>query len=129
MTTTKTFDLADILSVTTGVLLSPVGGVYSILNWMTGDDLMTHQLPLAADAMTPELLLQHPWLKGLQPPKVAGLTALLAWLDRVVDAHGDLHEVAPAPLAWGRHDPISDFRNEYPGTPVLGVVVAPEEGL
>ena len=42
--TTKTFHISDILSVTTEVLLSTrrMEGVHD--NWMTGDDLFTHQL-------------------------------------------------------------------------------------
>jgi hypothetical protein len=63
------FHLGDLLSISDGRLLSPehIGGVYKILNHMTGDNLMTHQLPLACDAMLPELLTQHPWLKDVDP--------------------------------------------------------------
>lgn len=46
--TTKTFHLGDILTITTGRLVSPrhMEGVYDILNWMTGEDLLvTHQIP------------------------------------------------------------------------------------
>jgi hypothetical protein len=43
----RTFDLGDVLSITTGRLVSQRGmdGIYDVLNFMTGDDLMTHQLP------------------------------------------------------------------------------------
>lgn len=43
---TRNFHLGDILSVTTGCLLSPrrMEGVYDILNFMTADNLFTHQL-------------------------------------------------------------------------------------
>lgn len=53
--TTKTFHIGDILSVTTSRLVSPshIDGVYSILNWMTCDNLYTHQLPRAADECAP----------------------------------------------------------------------------
>jgi hypothetical protein len=53
----KRFHIGDLLSVTDGRLLSPnhVQGVIELLSHMTGDSLMTHQLPLAADAMEPEL--------------------------------------------------------------------------
>jgi hypothetical protein len=39
VTTTRAFHLGDILSVTTGCLVSPRGiaGVCDILNWMTGE--------------------------------------------------------------------------------------------
>ena len=47
---TKTFDLGTVLTVTTGRLLTDIGNLYEILNFMTGDDLMTHQLPRATEA-------------------------------------------------------------------------------
>ena len=39
------YDLGTVLSVTTGTLLTKIGNVYKILNYMTGDNLFTHQLP------------------------------------------------------------------------------------
>lgn len=41
MTTAKPFNIADVLSITTGRLVSwqGIGGVYTILNHMTGDNL------------------------------------------------------------------------------------------
>lgn len=49
----KRFHLGDVLSITTGHLLSPrhMEGVYEILNHMTGDQLFTHQLPRASRGM------------------------------------------------------------------------------
>ena len=62
MPSTKTFHLGDILSVTTSRLVSPrhIDGVYDILNWMTGDNLFTHQLPRASRECEGPLLAQHP---------------------------------------------------------------------
>lgn len=62
MTTTREFHLGDVLSITTGRLISPRGieGVYDILRFMTGQDLFTHQLPRAMTEMKPRLLAQHP---------------------------------------------------------------------
>lgn len=47
---TKSFHIGDVLSAMTGTLVSPrhIGGVYDVLNWMTGESLMTHQLPRAS---------------------------------------------------------------------------------
>lgn len=61
---TREFDLGDILSITTDRLVSPrhIDGVYDILNFMTGDNLFTHQLPRAQDECRPRLLEQHPAL-------------------------------------------------------------------
>ncbi len=63
-TTPRAFHIGDILSVTTGIFVSPdgIGGLYDILNYMTGDDLYTHQLPRASQQCRPALLAQHPQL-------------------------------------------------------------------
>jgi len=62
----KNFHLGDLLSVTTGLLVSSRGfdGVYEILNFLTGDDLMTHQLPRACRAAADWLTSQYPELHG-----------------------------------------------------------------
>lgn len=47
MTDTKDFPTLDALSAITGSLVSPkgIGCVYEVLNFMTGENLYTHQLP------------------------------------------------------------------------------------
>jgi hypothetical protein len=63
----KKFHIGDVLSIIPGRLISPdhVGGVYNILNWMTGDNLMTHQLPRASRECEPYLREQHPDLTSV----------------------------------------------------------------
>ena len=58
------FHLGDILSITTGRLVSPrlIEGVYDILGYMTRDTLWTHQLPRASGECRPWLLRWHPQL-------------------------------------------------------------------
>ena len=60
----RKFHLGDVLSITTGLLLSPrhMDGIYDILNFMTGDNLFTPQLPRAKDECKPYLLEQFPQL-------------------------------------------------------------------
>ena len=60
----KEFHLGDVLSITTGRLVSSrhIDGVYDILNFMTGDNLFTHQLPRASRECEPYLLMQFPQL-------------------------------------------------------------------
>jgi hypothetical protein len=60
----KQFHLGDVISITTGCLMSPrhIEGVYDILNFMTRDNLFTHQLGRAAEECKPHLLRQHPQL-------------------------------------------------------------------
>jgi hypothetical protein len=68
--TDKLFHIGDILSISTGILVSKrkMDGVYEILNWMLSDNLFTHQLPRAAEQVRPELLKQLPWLSEIEDP-------------------------------------------------------------
>lgn len=47
----KSFHLGDVLSITHDRLVSPrhMEGVYDICNWLTQDNLFTHQLPRVHD--------------------------------------------------------------------------------
>jgi hypothetical protein len=69
MSETREFGLGTVLTVTTGRLLAPIGNVYDILGWMTGEDLFTHQLIRAADVCTPVLLKAFPWLADVEVPE------------------------------------------------------------
>ena len=74
LTGTRAFSLGDVLSVTTGYLVSlrHVDGLYDILNYMTGDDLYTPQLPRALDECAGPLLTQHPDLAAVRVPEQFG---------------------------------------------------------
>lgn len=94
----KNFHISDVLSVTTGRLVSyrHIDGVYDILNFLTGDQLFTHQLPRAGRECEPWLRTQFPQLFP-QDPTIA------AALDRLDDlmADGDTREERGAKIdAW-----------------------------
>lgn len=67
---TKRFDLRDILTVTTGRLLTKatpdgfngIDKLYAILDWMTGDEVFTHQLGRFSKECKPYLLQWFPEL-------------------------------------------------------------------
>lgn len=102
------FHLSDILSITTGYLVSTrhIDGVYEILDFMTNDSLFTHQLPRAADECKPYLLDQFPQLTDAE----SEATTLAAnksdwrnggwerWRDSMVERFGAWHEVNPIPM-------------------------------
>lgn len=125
MTAKKKFHISDLLSISTECLVSNdhISGVCKILNHMTGDNLFTHQIPLAVDAVKPDLLQQFPWLKEISKPKLSGEAECVAWVASVADVHGEWHEVQSTPLSWGEHDPMSDFRNQWPDKKVVAVDV------
>lgn len=91
---TKKFHLGDILSVTTGKLVSPrhMDGVYEILDFMTGQNNFTHMLPTAADRCTPYLFDQFPQLADIDVPKLTEET-LLPWLTEQATKYGEYFEV------------------------------------
>ncbi|ESY79658.1 hypothetical protein X739_00845 [Mesorhizobium sp. LNHC220B00] len=63
MTQTKEFPTRDVLSTIAGVLISEIGGVYEVLNWMTGESVYTHQIPRISREATPVVLKMHPQLE------------------------------------------------------------------
>lgn len=100
----KQFHIGDVLSITTGCLVSPrfMDGIYDILNFMTGDCLSTHQLPRASDKCKLNLLKQHPQLKDVD---VSELTPenWLEWLNQQVARFGENLTIRP----------ISQKQHEY----------------
>jgi hypothetical protein len=82
MSKKKSFALADVLSITTRRLVTSrhMEAVYDILNWMTDDNLFTHQLPRAARECGPWLLR---WF-----PELATATEQLPVLDTLIAANG-----------------------------------------
>jgi len=60
---TKLFDTRDVMSCATGRLMGDIGGVYEVLNWMTGESLYTHQLPRVCREAVPVLLVMYPSLQ------------------------------------------------------------------
>ncbi|MCE7081181.1 hypothetical protein [Streptomyces sp. ST2-7A] len=111
-TQSEDMPLADVLSITTGRLLSHdhMGGVYRILGHMTGQDLMTHQLPRATDACAPALLEQHPQLASVTPPETTDTADLYAWLLATEKEHGTTVPVLPLPPGvWEHRNPIEEL--------------------
>lgn len=107
----KEFHIGDILSITTGRLVSPrhIEGVYDILNYMTGDSLFTHQLPRASKECEPHLLRQHPMLSHVDASGVNPENHL-TWLDAQVVKFGLTLPVEPLPEhAHEFIDPLSEL--------------------
>jgi len=108
---TKQYHLSDIVSITTGRLVSTrhIEGVYDILNYMTGDNLFTHQLPRASRECAPILLGQHPQLKEIEESECT-TENWREWLDGLVKKYGEWLPVSP--VGEGEHlkiNPISEL--------------------
>lgn len=94
----KSFHIGDVLSAYSGFLVSNrhMAGVYDTLNYLTGDNLYTHQLPRAMKECHAWLERLHPQLKeidcsGLNPD------TLDAWLDGIVAKYGETLDLTPLP--------------------------------
>lgn len=114
---TRTFPLGHVLSITTGRLVSetdpPIGGVYDILNWMTNDNLYTHQLPRAMGECQPWLCRFFPELPSRQNggDKFDGENGRWRqWLAEQIATHGASRDVPRiAPDDHARRDPVSEL--------------------
>lgn len=94
----REFHIGDILSITTGYLLSPrhMDGIYDILDYMTGDELSTLQLPRASRECESSLREQHPDLAAVDvPERFEGLAHVDRWLGDLVLKHGEKRVVMP----------------------------------
>ena len=137
---TKQFHLGDVLSITTGRLVSQrhIDGVYDILNFMTGDNLFTHQLPRASDECKPYLVEQFPQLATAElDSAIAELSDALKskngkakakkvvadWLVKQVAKYGETFAVKPVPTdAHEVKNPIAEAA-EMMGGPEKVIVV------
>lgn len=124
--TTKLFHIGDILSVTTGILVSPrkIEGVYDILNWMTGESLFTHALPRVADEAKPVLERALPWLKTISG-KGIGKGNWQPWLAALELEHGSMHPIPK--FSQGQHiqrGPLAEFEAATDGKPRVIVVTS-----
>lgn len=124
----RAFHLGDVLSVTTGRLVAPTGmdGVYNVLNYLTDDNLMTHQLPRAMDECAPHVLAEHPDLADVQmPDEFDGPEHVKGWLAEQVERYGGARVLTPVPPEkHPRIHPLAELLTMAPDKPVI--VVEPE---
>ena len=98
-----------IISVAAGRLCcKDIGDVYKLIQYMTGEDIMTHQLPRACDACFPCLAKQFPWLENCRD-EINGEN-YKQWTDEKVMQHGTSLPVSPLPEGAFEHmDPIAEL--------------------
>lgn len=145
----RQFHLGDILSVTTDRLLSPSGvdGLYDILNYMTGDNLFTHQLCRASEQCKPYLCAQYPQfdpaenpdllfaigelvlmmksVDGLPNPQPADRSNLFGgWLSKLTTKYGETHPVlAISEGAYFGRNPLEELAEMVPAEKIIPVVI------
>lgn len=98
------FHLSDILSITTGRMVSTRGmeGVLDILEHLTGEEIFTSQIPRTIEVCAPALLDQLPQLRGIEASNLNKRT-FEPWLAEQVRKFGENLEVLP--LNQGQYEP------------------------
>lgn len=126
-TETKSFHVGDVLSVMTGVLVSPdhIGGVYKILGWMVDDEgVMTHQLPRLSREVEPFLRKAFPDLAAIDMSAVSitSEAECIAWLASLEPEFGTHRNVPRLPREDHTDiDPIAELKMMRPDAPVIAL--------
>lgn len=107
----KAFPTFAVLSVVTGRLLGDIGGVYEVLNFMTGESLFTHQLPRVSREAEPVILALHPELAdAIAEAEQVNETNWSEWLATWTARYGQTITVPTLTIAQHeRIDPISEL--------------------
>jgi len=102
------FDLGDVLSVTTGKLVTPrlMDSVYDVMGFVSGDpEIATIGVPMMIDQVRASILEQHPQLAGITaPPRPEGLEQekiadfYFKWVDDQKEVLGDKISLTPMPV-------------------------------
>jgi hypothetical protein len=94
----KKFHISDILCVITGKMVSirNMEGLYDILNYMSNDNLHTHQLVRVMKECKPYLIKQFPHFESID---VSGVNDdnLLERIEALEKEHGSYFKVEPLP--------------------------------
>jgi hypothetical protein len=106
----RRFHISDVLTITTGRLVSTrhMDGVYGILNYMTGDNLFTYQLPRASRECSPVLCALYPGLSE------EALSEPLKKMAEIAAMEGDSKETREASIAIWLTDLIASVGPSLP---------------
>ena len=128
----REFSLGDVLCVSTGRLVSRRGmdAVYDVLNFLTRDNLFTHQLPRALRECQPWVIRQHPQLAAVDASAV-NAENLETWLLEQEARFGSTLQLEPIPRDDHTvRDPLAEIAEMVGDKPiiVLGVPTEPTGG-
>lgn len=120
---TQIFDLGTILSITSGKLLTDLDNVYKILDFMTTDNLFTHQLPRVAKECTPYLLEKFPFLKEITTDHI-NQNNWKAELEKLEEKYGNSFSIHP--IHSEDHEVIDPATEALIMNPDMGIIHADE---
>jgi hypothetical protein len=115
--TTKDFPTAAVLSTITGRLVCEdgIGGVYEVLNWMTGEDVYTHQIPRISKEAAAALIAAQPALsKAIEEADRVTPDNWREWLAVWTERYGET--IACPRMTVDQHeriDPLSEAAEKF----------------
>jgi hypothetical protein len=91
--------------------MGDIGGVYEVLNWMTGESVFTHQLPRISREAKPVLVAAHPQLaQAIDEAEQVNPDNWREWRQTWEDRYGP--EIAVPKFTAATHeriDPLSEL--------------------
>jgi len=120
---TTSFPTVDVLSTITGMLVGSIGGVYEVLNWMTGESVFTHQLPRISREAQPVIVAMHPTLQqAVDEAEQVTPENWTAWRDLWLERYGPTIEVPKMNHhEHERVDPLSEAAEHFRPDQIIGV--------
>lgn len=109
--TKKKFTIATIISGVYGTLLTNVANLYTLYNYMTGDNLFTHQLPRALTVCAPYILKELPQLENFRN-HIAEITPenYTAYIIKATEMFGYELEISSLPEGvWEHKDAVAEM--------------------
>jgi hypothetical protein len=108
----KSFDLGAILNISTGRLYTNMNDIYDVLNYLTGDNLFTHQLPRVMEFAQDYILALYPELKGVGvDTPISNIEEATAFVNIQKQKFGDKLPLTPMTKESGyiSVDPLTEF--------------------
>ena len=111
MSDTKAFPAADVLGIIMDRLFGDMAGLYAVLNYMTGENVYTHQIPRIAAEATAVLTAMSPvLLRAQEDAETITCDNCLEWLARWESRHGTTIMVPKFnAVQHERIDPLSEL--------------------
>jgi hypothetical protein len=123
----RTFHISVVLSVLTGRLLCKMDDIYDILDYMTNDELYTHQLPRVSQEIAP-----HIWEQTQLPKEIEQQCAELLskqseeyyaqFINEMATQYGDYFELYPVHSEDHEQiDPVDELLQMRPDAKIIAV--------
>jgi hypothetical protein len=109
----KTFHISDILSVTTGRLVSNrhIDGVYDVIGHLVGRPVYTQELVIFLDQSTEEIHNQLKWTREVPEATDEDMRDVPGWLGNLEKKYGSEHTLTAASSSFEdeSYDPIGSL--------------------